>query len=136
MSRSAISTLLSIVSPFQKNHQKQYNIKFQKSIGFTISFYTFCLNNKENASGNKTRVRRLRHTLNKSKLITIKRELGKDVDDHKTSNTECLSQILFTFKRLFIKYHNRFQKSKHRAHETSPRKENFLVMFKVHNPLL
>ena len=55
--------------------------------------YTFCLNNKENASGNKTRVRRLRHTLNKFKLITIKRELGKDVDDHKTSNTECLSQI-------------------------------------------
>lgn len=57
---------------------------------------------------------------------TIKRELGKDVDDHKTSNSECLSQILFTFKRLFIKYHNRFQKSKHRAHETSPRKEKFL----------
>lgn len=54
---------------FKKNHQKQYNIKFQKSIGFTISFYTFCLNNKENASGNKTRVRRLRHTLNKSKLM-------------------------------------------------------------------
>ena len=74
----------------------------------------------------KTRVRRLRHTLNKSELITIKRELGKDVDDHKTSNTACLSQILFTFKRLFIKYHNRFQKSKHRAHETSPQKEKFL----------
>ena len=111
---------------FKKNHQKQYNIKFQKSIGFTISFYTFCLNNKENASGNKTRVRRLRHTLNKSKLITIKRELGKNVDDHKTSNTESLSQILFTFKRLFIRYHNRFQKSKHSAHKTSPRKEKFL----------
>lgn len=88
--------------------------------------YTFCLNNKENASGNKTRVRRLRHTLNKFKLRTIKRELGKDVDDHKTSNTECLSQILFTFKRLFIKYHNRFQKSKNSAHETSPRKEKFI----------
>ena len=88
--------------------------------------YKFCLNNKENASGNKTRVRRLRHTLNKSKLITIKRELGKDVDDHKTSNTKCLSQILFTFKRLFIKYHNRFQKSKNSTHEISPRKEKFL----------
>lgn len=84
----------------------------------------------------KTRVRRLRHTLNKSKLITIKRELGKDVDDHKTSNTESLSQILFTFKRLFIKYHNRFQKSKNSAHETSPRKEYFLVMFKVHKPII
>lgn len=52
--------------------------------------YTFCLNNKENASGNKTRVWRSRRTLNKSELITIKRELGKDVDDHKTSNTESL----------------------------------------------
>jgi len=31
--------------------------------------YTFCLNNKENVSENKTRVRRLRHTLNKSELI-------------------------------------------------------------------
>lgn len=49
--------------------KQQYNIKFQKSIGFTISFYTFCLNNKENASGNKTWVRRLRHTLNKFKLM-------------------------------------------------------------------
>lgn len=93
--------------------------------------YTFCLNNKENASGNKTRVRRLRHTLNKFKLITIKRELGKDVDDHKTSNTESLSQILFTFKRLFIKYHNRFQKSKNSTHETSPQKEKFL-RFSLH----
>lgn len=93
--------------------------------------YTFCLNNKENGFGNKTRVRRLRHTLNKFKLITIKRELGKDVDDHKTSNTECLSQILFTFKRLFIKYHNHFPKSKHRAHKTSPRKEKFL-RFSLH----
>ena len=89
--------------------------------------YTFCLNNKENASGNKTRVWRSRRTLNKSELITIKRELGKDVDDHKTSNTESLPQILFTFKRLFIKYHNRFQKSKNSAHETTPRKEKFCV---------
>lgn len=84
----------------------------------------------------KTRVRRLRLTLNKSELITIKRELGKDVDDHKTSNTGSLSQILFTFKRLFIKYHNRFQKSKNSAHKASPRKEYFLEMFEVHNPLL
>ena len=37
---------------FKKNHQKQYNIKLQKSIGFTISFYTFCLNNKESVFQN------------------------------------------------------------------------------------
>lgn len=77
--------------------------------------YTFCLNNKENASGNITRVWRSRRTLNKSELITIKRELGKDVDDHKTSNTESLPQILFTFKRLFINITTAF-KSQRIAH--------------------
>ena len=41
--------------------------------------YTFCLNNKENGFGNKTRVRRLRHTLNKFKLITIKRRFPKSI---------------------------------------------------------
>ena len=89
--------------------------------------YTFCLNNKENASGNKTRVWRSRRTLNKSELITIKRELGKDVDDHKTSNTESLPQILFTFKRLFINITTAF-KSQRIAH-TKPRhgRKNFCV---------
>lgn len=37
----------------------------------------YSLNNKENASGNKTRMRRLRHTLNKFKLITIKHRFLK-----------------------------------------------------------
>lgn len=52
---------------FKKTIKNSITYNSKNPYGFAISFYTFCLN-IESAFGNKTRVRRLRHTLNKSKL--------------------------------------------------------------------